>query len=156
MKSCLQFLFFFYKCLSILFQFSPGPSAWSADVRPARAQPASWRRPRSGACTRSFSRAGAWQSWPQTRRTAPGTRSWWHTPYHSCPEWTTWGGSLRRGPRDVAQQSLRPPGSLTPHLYLRTAAGGAAPCLAVGGLKTASCSRKEKRTQVSVMEVTGR
>ena len=125
----------------------PGQSSWCADVMPMRAQPVSWRWPRSGASTRSSWQEAAWQSSPQIRRTAPGTRLWLHTPCRSCPEWTTGYGSPWCGPREGSQPSLRLPGSPSPHLHLPTAVGGAAPCLAVGGLKTASCSRERGHHQ---------
>lgn len=126
----------------------PGQSAWCANVRPKLAQPASWRQRRSAACTRSSCWAATWQSSPQTQRRAPGTRWWWHTPSHSCPEWTILCDFPLPGWHEDSPLSLRLPGSPTPRPNLQTAAGGAAPCLAVGGLKTASYPEREGRDKL--------
>lgn len=125
----------------------PGQSTWCADVRPMPAQPASWRWHRSAASTRSSCWAAAWQSSLRIQRTAPGTRSCLRTPSRNCPEWTTACGFLQHGSRGDPRPSLRLPGSLSPHLPLPTAVGGAAPYLAVGGLKTASCPRERGNIQ---------
>lgn len=123
----------------------PGQSTWYADVRPMQAQLGSWRWPRSVASTRSSWRAATWQSSPQIQRTAPGTRSWLHTPYHSRPEWTTVFGSPLCGQRVDPRPSRRLPGSPSPHLHRPTATDGAAPYPAVDDLKTASCPTRRNK-----------
>lgn len=125
----------------------PGQSTWCADGRPVRERPGSWRQPHSEVSTRSSWQAAAWQSSPQIQRTTPETMSWLHTPYHSCPEWTTMYGFHRCVHRGNPP-SRRLSDSPSQHLRWPTAVGGAAPYLAVGGLKTASCSGHHKTQKI--------